>query len=373
MTAVAKTRRDIVTLARQLIGFESTTGNVAQIEACLSFVEEYLSEVGPIHLKQYRSNGVPSVIAEFDHSKTHDLLMIGHLDVVLGSPEQYEPKIDGDRLIGRGANDMKGQVAALLVLMKNLATLDPLPNVAIALTFDEEVGGDNGAKYLVDREGYRPKFVITPDGGGDETWEIVHAEKGVRHVRVTCPGKAAHAAYSWTGENAVTKLLDMHHAFVAEFPPLDSEIEYWHPTCTLSKIEGGTSANSVPATASVTLDIRLVEAAQHDWVERLLTTHFPGCQIETLTACHPVNTPADHDEVVRFTKVLEVCTGQEPLVRHSHGASDLEPFARAGIPGIDVGIIGGDVHGPGEWASLDSLVVLHDTLYAFITNERKSQ
>lgn len=360
-------RREIATIARQLIEFPSVTGQAAAIEPCLSWVEEYLSEIEPVHLKQYRSNGVPSLLAEFNTTKAHDLLLVGHLDVVPGEPGQFQPETKGDRLIGRGANDMKGQVAALLVLVKRLATLDPLPNVALALTFDEEVGGDNGAKYLVDREGYRPRFVITPDGGGDEAWEIVHAEKGVRHVRITCRGRAAHAAYPWVGENAVTKLLGMYQQFVAEFPVLDSVSDYWHPTCVLSRIEGGRSTNSVPGTASLTLDIRLVEAAQHTWVDELLARHFPDCQIETLTTCHPVTTPADHPQVVRFARMLEDRTGKRPSIRRSHGASDLEPFARVGIPGIDVGIIGGDVHGPDEWASLDSLVALHDTLYQFIT------
>ena len=101
-----------VALAKRLIGYE-TVGAGAIAEAA-GFVKGWLEARG-IEAERDEVRGLPVLKAEVGPEEAPTVVLHGHIDVVPAHAGQFEPRLDGDRLYGRGAYDMKGALAAMLV------------------------------------------------------------------------------------------------------------------------------------------------------------------------------------------------------------------------------------------------------------------
>ena len=135
------------------------------------------------------------------------LIFNGHLDVVPGHPEQFTPRIDGGRLFGRGAYDMKAALAAMMLAVADLT--GPLAGAQVELIVvpDEERAepGENCTQMLV-RDGLRADFVVC---GEPTDMRVGVQAKGVLMLRVDVPGTAAHGSTPWLGDNAVLRAIDL--------------------------------------------------------------------------------------------------------------------------------------------------------------------
>src|SRR3984885_1818616 len=110
---------DARVLAETLIAYE--TSRPADLIAAAGFVKGWI-ESCDIEVKDHDHNGLPVLTAEVG-ARDRDapcVILHGHLDVVPGRPEQFEPRLEGDRLIGRGAYDMKGGLAAMMCALKDV-------------------------------------------------------------------------------------------------------------------------------------------------------------------------------------------------------------------------------------------------------------
>src|SRR6188768_1206603 len=101
-------------LAEQLIAYETCDPEGLRLAA--GFVKGWLDSRG-IRTGELESRGLPVTTAEVGPADGPTLVLHGHLDVVPGLREQFEPRIDGDRLLGRGAYDMKGALAVMLLVV----------------------------------------------------------------------------------------------------------------------------------------------------------------------------------------------------------------------------------------------------------------
>src|ERR1700751_679526 len=109
-------------LAERLISYDTSRGE--ELVAAAGFVKGWL-ESRDIEVHDHDHNGMPVLVAEAGGDTTSRggcpcIVFPGHLAVVPGRPEQFEPRIEGDRLIGRGAYDMKGGLAAMMCALKDL-------------------------------------------------------------------------------------------------------------------------------------------------------------------------------------------------------------------------------------------------------------
>lgn len=202
-------------LLQNLIRFDTTNppGNEA---ACIRYVNGLLHEAGLETTLLERTAGRPNVIARLKGTgSAPPLLLYGHVDVVptIGQDWQHPPfsaDILDDYLWGRGALDMKGGVAMMLAAFlrakaENLA----LPgDVILCVVSDEEDGGDDGAKFLVEQhaglfDGVR--YAIGEFGGfalyidGKRFYPIQVSEKGVTWFTGTVRGPAGHASTPMPG------------------------------------------------------------------------------------------------------------------------------------------------------------------------------
>ena len=122
--------------------------------------------------------------------------------MVPGRPEQFEPRIDGDRLYGRGAYDMKGGLASMMCAFRDMAAQDGV-RVRFACVADEESEEiDERALRLPGQQRLPGDFAIT---GEPTDLHIGIQAKGVLALRIEVTGTAAHGSTPWLGDNAVLK------------------------------------------------------------------------------------------------------------------------------------------------------------------------
>src|SRR5215211_6910716 len=122
-------------LTEELIAYDTSTAE--GIRLCAGFVKGWL-EARDIVARQIGVRDLPVTIAEAGPADaTRTLLLHGHVDVVPGRPEQFQPRLDGDRLYGRGAYDMKGALACLMLALADLRDQDRV-RVRLGIVPDEE-------------------------------------------------------------------------------------------------------------------------------------------------------------------------------------------------------------------------------------------
>jgi acetylornithine deacetylase/succinyl-diaminopimelate desuccinylase-like protein len=207
---------EIVDLAQHLIRIPSVTAcpneRLDEVHRAGTFVHDYLKNNG-LDVR-YFDGKYPAVLATFPTSgknkSTHaigDILLTGHFDVVEPEPDdsQFNPRVDGNYLHGRGAADMKTVVATYMVWMKDMCKDEsaPRPNISLLLVGNEENGeteswGTPQVLELLRQEfGYTPKFLIagerTGEKGDELFGEICVENRGVMRFDVLARGTKGHS------------------------------------------------------------------------------------------------------------------------------------------------------------------------------------
>src|SRR4029077_3318705 len=149
---------ELVALATRLIGYD-TSESEGVLEAA-GFVKGWLEARG-IEAAGEEVRGLPVLRAEVGPDDAPTVVLHGHLDVVPGRPGQFDPHLDGDRLYGRGAYDMKGALAAMLMTTAAMREQERV-RVRLGIVGDEESEeeADRGSDHLVD-SGFIGDFAIT--------------------------------------------------------------------------------------------------------------------------------------------------------------------------------------------------------------------
>ncbi len=347
-------------LTEKLIGYD--TSRAEGIKQCAGFVKGWL-DARDIETRQLGVRGLPITVADVGPENAPiTVLLHGHLDVVPGRPQQFEPRLDGDRLYGRGAYDMKGAVAALLLAVADLREQDAV-RVRLGIVPDEESEEDTerGGDLLVS-EGFIGDFAIT---GEPTDMHVGVAAKGVVAMRLQVDGRAAHGATPWLGENAILRAIDVFRAIQSlPFASRSSEL-FDRPSINLGRILGGDALNKVPDTCFIDVDVRYLPEQDPDAILDEVGG-IPGATVIS-TFTRP---PAAVDPELPFVRAL--C---EAISSHHRGevtsvgrdgASDAVSFLRAGIPAVEFGPLGGGHHGPDEWVSVSSLASYRRALVDFV-------
>jgi acetylornithine deacetylase/succinyl-diaminopimelate desuccinylase-like protein len=163
------------------------------------------------------------------------LTLLGHVDTVRADPDEWSRDpwcgdLDDGWVWGRGALDMKGQVASELAACLQLGRSGWRPaagELLLVLTADEEAGGDLGARWLCEQhpERVRSDLVVNEGGGvtiehdGRRLYTLSVGEKGIFRVRVKVTGRAGHASLPKIGDNALLKLAPLLTSLSEQPPP----------------------------------------------------------------------------------------------------------------------------------------------------------
>ncbi|PMS15462.1 acetylornithine deacetylase ArgE [Trinickia dabaoshanensis] len=195
------------------------------------------------------------------------LCFTGHLDTVPfgGAAWRCDPTsghIDGDRLFGRGASDMKSGIAAFIAALKRYRDRhEALPRVLLVLTAGEETGCD-GAKRLaeLDWSMHRVGAMIVGEPTGNQC-AIGH--KGALWIDAQSFGRTAHGAMPELGENAIYHAADAVQRLRTFDFRTPGDPLLGKPSFNVGTISGGLNVNSVPDRASFSIDVRTVGGLDH--------------------------------------------------------------------------------------------------------------
>src|ERR687884_788294 len=121
-------------LTERLIRYDTST--VEGLRSAAGFIKGWL-EAREIDVEDHRFGDLFALTAEVGPADGPTLVFHGHYDVVPARPEQFEPRVQGDRLIGRGAYDMKGGLAAMMCALQDLRD-QPDVRVRFVCVPDEE-------------------------------------------------------------------------------------------------------------------------------------------------------------------------------------------------------------------------------------------
>jgi succinyl-diaminopimelate desuccinylase len=347
-------------LAERLITYDTSTPEGMQSAA--GFVKGWL-EARDVEVTGTVHNGRPVLAATVGPEQGPTIVLHGHLDVVPGHAEQFTPRIEADRLYGRGAYDMKGGLAAMMCAVHDLAE-EKRVRVHFVCVSDEESEEieARGSDYLV-QQGYVGDFAIT---GEPTNLRIGIQAKGVLALRLEVSGRSAHGSTPWLGDNAVLKAVDTFRAIESmPFTRHSSEL-FDRPSISLGRIIGGDAINRVPDLCAIDLDIRYLPGQNPDEILAAVN-ELEGTQVVHVFHREPIIVSRDEPHVQVLAEAVSKTTPvQDSIAVGRDGTSDVISFLNAGIPGVEFGPVGEGHHGPEEWVSIASLEQYRRTLVEFV-------
>lgn len=350
---------ELVALATRLIAYD--TSEPEAIHEAAGFVEGWLEARG-IEAETDEVRGLPVLKAEVGPEDAPTVVLHGHLDVVPGRAGQFEPRVEGDRLYGRGAYDMKGALAAMLTTAAAMREQDGV-RVRLGIVGDEESEeeAERGSDHLVD-SGFVGDFAIT---GEPTDLQIGVEAKGVLALRLEVSGVAAHGATPWLGDNAVLKAHDVFRSIESlPFARHSSEL-FDRPSINLGRILGGDALNKVPDRCAIDVDIRyLPDQDPGEVLEQV--RGLPDAEATPLFSRPPAVVDRGSPFVLGLREAASAHHEGEPMSVGRDGASDAVSFLRVGVPAVEFGPVGEGHHGPAEWVSVSSLLTYAQTLEDFL-------
>ena len=350
---------DECVLAERLITYD--TSKPEAMRSTASFIKGWL-EARDIDVRERDFDGLPVLQADVGPREGPLVLFHAHLDVVPAHPGQFSPRVEGDRLIGRGAYDMKGALASIMCAVREAAEQDKVRVRFICVPDEESEDVDNRSTDALVAEGLRADFALT---GEPTDLHIGVQAKGVLAVRVEVSGTAAHGSTPWLGDNAILKAHDAFRRIETLPFSRESSDMFDRPSINVARIDGGDAFNKVPDLCTMDVDIRFLP--NQDPGEILAQIRAIG-DLEIVTTCSrgPAIVSRRNPYVLALRDAVGRSIEGDALSIGRDGASDANSFLDVGIPAVEFGPIGGGHHGPHEWVSVSSLARYRRALGDFV-------
>jgi succinyl-diaminopimelate desuccinylase len=347
-------------LAERLITYD--TASLEGMQSAAGFVKGWL-DARDVEVTGTMHNGRPVLAATVGPKTGPTIILHGHLDVVPGRPEQFVPRIQGDRLIGRGAYDMKGGLASMMLAVQELSQQQDV-RVHFLCVCDEESDEEDqrGSDYLVE-QGYLGDFAIT----GEPTDLHVGVEaKGVLAMRIEVGGTAAHGSTPWEGDNAVLKAVDVFRQIESLPFARESSDLFDRPSINLGRILGGDAVNKVPDVCTIDVDVRFLPGQDSQAILDAVNA-LPDTAVVKTFRRSPAIVQRENPFVQVLGRAIEsIAPRARGISVGRDGASDAISFIDAGVPAVEFGPEGAGHHGPDEWVSIRSLRQYRQALVEFV-------
>ena len=288
------------------------------------------------------------------------LAFAGHTDVVPTGPEQqwtnppFEPRIIDGMLHGRGAADMKGSLASMVVACESFVAKHPdhSGRIAFLITSDEEGPSINGTVKVVEwleANNTRITWCIVGEPSSTKLVGdvIKNGRRGSLGGILTVKGIQGHVAYPHLADNPIHKLAPALTELAAEH--WDDGNEFFPATSfQVSNINGGTGAtNVIPGTVEVVFNFRfsteLTDAILRERTEAILNKHGLNYDITWTLSGQPFLTPRG-DLVNAVIAAIKSETGRDAELSTSGGTSDGRFIAPTGAQVVELGPINATIH-----------------------------
>jgi succinyl-diaminopimelate desuccinylase len=346
-------------LTERLVSYD--TSSVDGLRSAAGFVKGWL-DARDIAVADHAFDDLYVLTAEVGPADAPTLIFHGHLDVVPGRAEQFAPHVEGDRLFGRGAYDMKGGLAAMMLAMHDLASQDEVCVRLLCVPDEESEDIERRTSDEMVRRGFTGDFAIT---GEPTNLRVGVQAKGVLSCRIAVHGRAAHSSTPWLGDNAVLKAIDVFRRIESlPFSRESSEL-FDRPSINLGRIVGGDAVNKVPDECVMDVDIRYLPNQDPDDLLGQIRT-IDDMEIRRTFVFPPAYVSRSNPFVLGLEDTVTESTQQtESVTVGRDGASDAVSFLKTGIPAVEFGPAGAGHHGPEEWVSIPSLRGYREMLVHF--------
>ena len=276
---------ETLAFARSLIDIDSTTGREAEAGQWLA---ARLAALGYNVLEQKIARGCANVLATIDDPV---VVFSTHFDCV---PPFFPSRVENGRLIGRGACDAKGILAAQVTAAERLRASGER-RVGLLFVVGEERGSDGAV--MANTLPNQCRFLIN---GEPTDSRLATATRGNLRVRLEARGRAAHSCAPEQGESAIDKLVDALVELRALPLPVDPDLG--STFYSIGLIEGGVAPNVIPAHASAEVMFRTIGSA--DDILTVLGALKPRVQISEVLRVRPIRmhtVPGFETHVFPFT------------------------------------------------------------------------
>lgn len=267
-----------------------------QEDGTATVIYDYLAGAGADPRRS--GNNVWAVSEAFDPSRP-TLMLNSHHDTVKPAPsytrDPFVPAIEDGRLYGLGSNDAGASVVSLISVFLNLRKAELPFNLLLAITAEEEVGGENGMRAflpMLSREGITIDCAIVGEPTG---MEPAVAERGLVVLDCVTPGVTGHAARG-EGVNAIYRAMeDIDRLRAYEFPAVSPVLG---PVgVNVTQINAGWQHNAIPDECKWVVDIRTTDAQTNEEVVEMLrssvkwstlTPRSTRVRASVIDNCHPL-------------------------------------------------------------------------------------
>lgn len=292
----------------------------------------------------------------------------GHTDVVpvgdrgAWAHDPFGAEIDGGRLYGRGAVDMKGAIAAFVAATARfLAAGQPRGSISLLITGDEEGPATNGTpkllRWLAERGERLDACLVGEPTSAEAFGDMVKiGRRGSLNARLTAFGAQGHVAYPQQADNPVHRLVRMLAALIET--PLDSGTAHFEPSSLqLTTIDvGNPTTNLIPAKATAGFNIRFNDAHSGAGLERSLRERlapFGPHELTVSVSGESFLTPPGRLSETVSAAIESVC-GRRPELSTSGGTSDAR-FIKDICPVVEFGLRNATAHKVDEHVGLTEL------------------
>ena len=377
-------REQIIDLTKKLVEIPSITGKTEEALMVLKAVKEYLENSDKLSTKTFEHNGIVSQLWGDENTLFNPkLLLSGHIDVVNAPDYQFNVREKDGKLFGRGTGDMKGHVVSMLTAYKkHIENTGSSKGISLLLTSDEEVGGFNGTRYVLESTKLRPSIVFIPDG--EFSFDIVDSQKAPHHfhIRAKSLTGGGHVSKAFEKDNPVNKILTVYKEMREKYA-LATKDDEWKSTLEMTVINSGNglgknkttnSANQIaewseawlgwrwPLEVKIDGDLATYESGLRD-----LSAITQKYGVEILKDDHGFGEGCYTNPDAKFVKdwknIVEKEIGRNVGFKHMHGATDGRHFYKYGADVLVTSGITEGAHSDNEWVDIDSLVKLAHAVY----------
>jgi acetylornithine deacetylase/succinyl-diaminopimelate desuccinylase family protein len=384
-----KTLSDLVALPSVNPMGKPVTGPTYFESRVTDYLENVFRQLGLACQRQTVEPGRDNIYARLEGASDRPLLVFeAHQDTVPVEGmtiDPWKPVVRDGRIYGRGACDIKGGLAAMLVAVARLVEDRPAnrPTIILASTMNEEYGA-TGAKAMCkfweqpdSLFGRQPDAVIVAE---PTELNVVVAHKGVVRWRLNTLGRASHSSQPELGENAIYRMaevLPVLERYARDVvPQLREHALCGRPTLSVGTIRGGISVNTVPDHATIEIDRRVLpgeepqEAYAHA-VEFLKQNLPKDLAIEnepsfiTMASLSDANNGALADQLLSTARAVSGRGGKTGVPYGTNASAT----SAAGVPTVVFGPGSiAQAHTADEWLAIEQLELASEIYYQFAAN-----
>ncbi len=376
---------EIVELAQALIRIPSVSNAPRQRQRLIdihragTFIYDYLKQSG-LEVQMFEGEGYPAVLAGFPGGLERPVMLSGHFDVVEPDPDdsQFEPRLEGDYLLGRGAADMKTVVATFLVWMKDTCRNGGVfPPVNVLLVGNEEIGEAEpaGTPYVLEAlraaSGYAPELLIagerTGEGGSELFCELCVENRGLLRFEIVAHGRKGHTGVRGAPAEMSARMFAAREELSRRLGHMLTLGGGWSSQVRFPFVQVGEPGiyNVTADRAVLGLEIRPIPQDDAQAILKQVEDFCTDTDLEVLTVASEggIVCDASNPWLVKLVEAIRQAAGQEPAIGRKLPATSAR-FAPAG-QGVVWGQSGIGPHAADERHFVPSIIGYYSALVQF--------